>query len=371
MLDPVPDSAVPRRLCLLRLSAIGDVTHVLPLVHTLRRSLPETELTWVVGGVEAGLVGDLPGVEVVPFQKAGRIRAWRTLRRRFRGRRFDVLLHMQTALRANIAARAIPAARRIGFDRERSRDGHAWFVNERVAPHPRCHVLEGMLDFARALGIDEPVYDWSVPVPETADAFARAQLPDDRPALAINPCSSTRPRNYRNWLPERYAAVADDAVARHGCRIVLTGGPDPAEQAFAHRAAERMREAPIDLVGRTDLKQLLAVLRRSAALIAPDTGPAHMGTVAGIPVIGLFATSNPRRSGPFRSGDWIVDRYSDNLRDYCGLEPAQAPWLQRVRHPDAMAAITVADVTSRVDAVMNHASGKGGQGKGGQGKGGQ
>lgn len=352
MSEFVPDNAAPGSLCLLRLSAIGDVTHMLPVVHTLRTHWPDTGITWVVGTLEAQLVGDLPGIEVIPHDKNGGLAAMLRLRRQLRGRRFDALLHMQTALRANLTALAIPAVRRLGFNLARSRDGHILFVDRRVPPHPQAHVLDGFFDFLVALGIEERVMCWDVPLAEEDRAFAAARVPQGRPVLAINPCSSVRPRNYRNWLPGRYAAVADHATARHGCAVVLTGGPDPGERAFAESVKREMKTEPIDLVGATTLKQLLAVLKRCTALVAPDTGPAHLGTVAGIPVIGLYATSNPDRTGPYLSREWIVNRYPENLERYCGQTVEQAPWGKRVRHEEAMATITVEDVVERVDAVM-------------------
>ncbi len=353
MSESAVDNAAPRSLCLLRLSAIGDVTHMLPVVHTLRAHWPETDITWVVGEVEAQLVGDLPGVEVIPHDKNGGLAALLKLRRRFRGRRFDVLLHMQTALRANLTALAIPAVRRLGFNLARSRDAHVLFVDRRVPPHPQAHVLDGFFDFLVALGIEERVMSWDIPLSDDDREFAAARVPDGQPVLAINPCSSVRPRNYRNWLPERYAAVADHAARKHGCVAVLTGGPDPGERAFAEAVKGEMRTEPVDLVGATTLKQLLAVLERCTALVAPDTGPAHLGTTAGIPVIGLYATSNPDRTGPYLSREWTVNRYPENLERYCGQTVDQAPWGKRVRHEEAMAAITVEDVVERVDAVMN------------------
>ncbi|MDZ7828833.1 MAG: glycosyltransferase family 9 protein [Halofilum sp. (in: g-proteobacteria)] len=178
-------------------------------------------------------------------------------------------------------------------------------------------------------------------------------MPAGAPVLAINPCSSVRPRNYRNWLPARYAAVADHANAAHGCRIVLTGGPSPGEREFTDAVLAHMDADPIHLVGRTSLKQLLAVYRRCTALVAPDTGPAHVGTAAGIPVIGLYATSNPLRTGPYNSLQWTVNRYPENLERYCGQTVDQAPWGKRVRHQGAMAAITVEDVTGKIDTLMD------------------
>lgn len=351
MHQPEISPAAPASLCILRLSAIGDVSHVVPVVRTLQSAWPDTALTWVVGQVEAELINDLPGVEVVPCDKGGGLAAWRDLRRRLAGRRFDILFHMQTALRANVFARAIRAERRIGFDRARARDGHGLFVNERIAPHPRCHVLDGFFDFLRAVGISQRVLQWDVPLSEEDRAFAAAQLPADRPVVALNPAASVRLRNYRNWLPERYAAVADHAIDR-GCAVVLTGGPAEGERALATAVRRHMRGEVIDLVGRTSLKQLLAVLERAVTVIAPDTGPAHLGTAAGIPVLGLYATSNPLRTGPYLSREWTVDRYPENLQRYSGLTVESAPWGRRVRHPEAMHAITVDDVTSRLDRLL-------------------
>ncbi|MGM0476075.1 MAG: glycosyltransferase family 9 protein [Pseudomonadota bacterium] len=343
---------MPSSLCIVRLSAIGDVTHIVPVIRTLQRYWPETSLTWVVGKVEAGLVGDLPGVEVIPFEKGGGLAALRDLRRRLGGRRFDILLQMQTALRANVAGLAVRADRRLGYDSGRSRNGHGLFINHRIAPNPRQHVLDGFFDFLRAMGLEERELRWDIPLPEEAREFAATHLPGDGPVLVINPCSSVRPRNWRNWQPERYAAVADYASRVHGMRVVLTGGPSPQERAFGEAVARAMESGPVNLVGETSLKELLAVLERATAMVAPDTGPAHMGTAAGVPVIGLFGTSNPLRTGPYLSQEWAVNRYPENLERFGGTTLEKAVWGQRVRHPEAMAAIEVEDVTARLDAVM-------------------
>ena len=102
-------SVQPASICLLRLSALGDVTHVVPLVRALQAHWPQTQLTWIVGKFERKLVGDIAGVEFVDFDKKQGWRALRTLRTSLRGRRFDALLHLQVALRANLASAMVPA----------------------------------------------------------------------------------------------------------------------------------------------------------------------------------------------------------------------------------------------------------------------
>ena len=116
-------------LCLLRTSALGDVTHVVPLVRTLRSAWPQARLTWLVGKPEHRLVGDIEGVEFVVFDKAAGLRGYLAARRALSDRRFDALLHMQVALRANLLSLCVHADRRIGYDAARSRDLHGFFVD--------------------------------------------------------------------------------------------------------------------------------------------------------------------------------------------------------------------------------------------------
>ena len=341
------------RIGLLRLSALGDVTHMLPVVHALRGARPDWRLTWIISRLEHALVGDLPGVEFVVFDKREGWRAYRRLARELRGQRFDALLQMQVALRASVAGRMVRARHRIGFDRARSRDGHGLFINRRIAPHARPHVLDGFVDFLTALDIPVPERHWDLPIPDDARAFAREHLATASPILAINPCTSARLMNWRNWSAERYAAVVDHAWHCHGLRTVLTGGPAAAEQEMARAIASHAEADVIDLVGQTSPKQLAAVLAQARAVIAPDTGPAHIANAVGTPVIGLYATSNPERTGPYRWRDWCVNRYPEALQEETGLTPSQARWGRRVRNPEAMARITVADVTERLDQLLD------------------
>src|SRR6185437_545842 len=133
-------------------------------------------------------------------------------------RHFDVLLHMQLALRASLAAACVPASLRLGFDRPRARELQWLFTNARIAPRTREHVLDSFFGFAAALGLHERLLRWDLPLPQEARRYAAGLIPDARPTLLISPCSS---HPARNWRPERYAAVADHAARRHGMRVIL------------------------------------------------------------------------------------------------------------------------------------------------------
>lgn len=335
---------------MVRLSALGDVTHVLPIVHTLRRVWPETELTWVIGAREAELVEGLPDVELIRLDKSAGWRGYRDLARQLGGRRFDVLLQLQVSMRAHLASLFVRAPLRLGFDPVRSRDLHGLFVNRRIPYRDREHVLDGHFGFLEQLGIAERVLDWHVPIPEADKAFAAEQLPGDTPTLAISPGASNP---LRNWRPERYAEVADAAVRNHGMRVVLTGGPSDTEKALGAAIERRMGTArPINLIGRLSLKGTLAVMARATALVSPDSGPAHMAALVNLPVIGLYAVMNLHRTGPYQSIGYCVNGYPEAAERFLGQSADELPWGRRVEHPEAMDCVTTAMVTERLAAVM-------------------
>lgn len=336
----------------MRLSAIGDVTHVLPTLRTLQHNWPECRISWIIGRTEASLVGDIPGVEFIVFDKGLGWKAYRDLARALKGRTFDVLLHMQVSLRASIAGLLVRAPVRVGFDRSRAKNGQWLFTNRRIQTASRQHVLEGFLEFPKALGLDETVLRWDIPIPEKARAFAVGKMPDGEKWLAINPCSSNRARNWRNWSVENYAAVIDYAKQKHGLNTVLTGGPAEEEKTFGRRIEEAATHKPLNLIGGTNLKELLAILERSTVMISPDTGPAHMAGAAGTPVIGLYASSNPRRTGPYSSLHLTVDKYPEAVRRELGKSVDEVRWGQRVRNPRVMELIDVAEVQERLDLAL-------------------
>lgn len=327
------------------------------MVHTLRKTWPDCKITWIIGKLEAGLMGDLPGVEFITFDKARGLRAFQELRHALGGREFDILLHMQVAIRASLISTLIRAPIKLGFDKARAHDYQWLFTNHRIAAKPRQHVLDGFFGFLETLGIENREMRWDIPIPDDAERFATSRLPTDQPVLAINPCSSRRSRNWRNWPIERYAEIADYAARQYGYQVVLTGGPSTEERKFASAITRATETIPINLVGKTSLKEMLAVLKRASAVVSPDTGPAHMATAVGTPVIGLYAGSNPSRTGPYLSQQTTVNRYPETLQHYHGKSENEARWGKRVRHPDVMQLITVEDVKNSLDRVFAKTSG--------------
>ena len=343
----------PTEICVLRLSAIGDTCHTLPVVRTLKAHWPEARITWIIGRTEASLMDGIDAAELIVFDKAGGLPAYGKLFRDLRGRRFDLLLHMQASLRANLVALITGGRTRVGFDRDRARDLQWLFTNTRIAAASHQHVMDGLFSFAERVGVTERVLRWDIPVSDADREYAAQLIDGGRPALVISPCSSQRFRNFRNWRALDYAAVANHAAANYGAQIVLSGGNSELEQRYGEEISEACDGPVKNIIGRSSLKQLLCVLDAATALVCPDSGPAHMANAVGTPVVALFATSNRRRTGPYNFQDLVVDKYPEAVQLEFGKTVDQIPWGQRVRNPDAMDLITVADVTAKLDLVFH------------------
>lgn len=324
----------------------------MPTVRALQRQWPEARITWIIGKAEHSLLAGLSGVEFVVYDKALGLAGMRALWRELAETRFDVLLHMQQALRASVLSLGLKADVRVGYDKARAKDAQHWFTQRHLAPHPRAHVLEAYLDFARLLGVEDLSLAWDLPVPDAAIEEAR-RITEASAYLLISPCANPRLRNFRNWSAEGYAAVIEHAWRQHGLKAVLTGGGSTQEREMGERIQSLCAErAVIDAIGETSLKGLLGLIRESRAVIAPDSGPVHMANALGTPVVGLYATTNPDRAGPYQWRDCVVDRYPDAVRAFLHKEPAELPWGQRVRHPDAMSLIRAEDVIERLEALL-------------------
>ncbi|MGH8115832.1 MAG: glycosyltransferase family 9 protein [Rhodanobacteraceae bacterium] len=340
----------PESLCLLRTSALGDVTHVVPLVRTLQTAWPAARLTWIIGKLESRLVGDIAGVDFVVFDKAAGLAGYRRVRRALAGRTFDALLHMQVALRANLLSLAVHARRRIGYDRARAKDLHGLFVREHIPARTGEHVLDAMGSFIEPLGLKQTQVRWDIPIPVDAAAWAQAQWPDDGQATLVIGAASSHA--LRVWPPERYAAVADHAAQALHMRTVLTGGPGAAERALGDAILTRMQTRPLDLIGRDTLKGALALYRRATLVLTPDAGPMHMANVVGARVLGLHAASNPARSGPYSDRRWCVDRYDDAARRFLHRPASEIPWGTKIEYPGVMELVTVDDVIEKLEAAL-------------------
>ncbi len=341
----------PQRVCLLRLSAIGDACHAAAALRALRQAWPQTRFTWIIGKLEAKLMtAVIPGIEFITFDKRTTVAELKRLRRLLAGRRFDLLLDLQLSIRASLVAVVVPATVKLGFDRARARELQWLFTNERIAPASSQHVLDSFLGFVSACGVEPGPASWDIELPPEALAYGRELIPDGRPTLVISPCSSHRARN---WSAQRYADVAGYALDRHGMRVILAGGGSGEEERMgAAIEAAAAAGTLVNQIGKDTLPKLLGLLARASVVLSPDSGPVHMATMVGCPVIGLYAATRSARAGPYYSREWCVDRYDEAARRVFGKPASALPWTKKIERPGVMDLIDAAAVKARLDALM-------------------
>lgn len=331
----------PADVCIVMLSALGDAVHVLPVANALKRAWPGTRITWVIQPVAHGLVRGHAAVdEFVVFRRApglDGVTAFREYAAAVRGRRFDLLLGLQVYLKAGILTALTPSQVKLGFDRARARDAQWAFTTHRIPPHEPQHVQDQYLEFLHALGVDPAPLTWGLTLTagerEAQGEFFRRL---DGPALAVVVGTS---RAEKNWTPEGFARVLEEAQRAHGLHPVLVGGPSAAERRLADRILALTSARVVDALG-DDVRRVLWLLEGSALTLSPDTGPLHISRAVETPVVGLFGYTNPRRSGPY-------GKYEDLVVDGYARWPGE-PYPVTHAHRDGMKRITVEMVLEKL-----------------------
>ena len=348
MTAAVPALGNIKRIAILRLSALGDVCMVVPVIRTLQKALPQVHITWFISRPAHDLVAGLEGVEFVVIDKPRTPLDYLRLRKRLKNARYDVLLAMQAALRANLIYPFIHAPIKIGFDNARARDGQRWFTNVQI-PFAEQHLMDSFLSFTEILGVKEKVIKWQLPLSDDVRSWAKQNLPEgDGPLLIINPAAS---KPERNWPAQRYAEIIK-LMHERGVRILLTGGPHPVEKYLITEIKQQLDFPVSDRSGQTSPTQLAALLECADCVLAPDTGPVHMAVAVGTPVIGLYAVAPSRLSGPYLQRSYVIDKYDEAVQLILKKDPATVPWGTRVHSDEAMALISVAEVEEKLQQVL-------------------
>ncbi|MGR3960979.1 glycosyl transferase [Vibrio lentus] len=337
----------PSSICILRLSAIGDVCNTVAAVKAIQRQWPSTEIVWVTGHLESKLISDLEGIKVVTFDKSGGWKAYINLWKALRNYHFDALLHMQYALRASLATLGIKSRYKLGFDSSRSQDFQTLFTNIKVPSPNTMHVLDGLLAFGKTLGITNMQPVWGLHYSSTDLEWASKHISNEKPNLVVVPAAS---KSYKNWNASGYQDVINHALG-HGWNVLLAGSPARVELELAQEIQGGLNESVTDLVGKSSLKEMLAIIDKADLIIAPDTGPTHMANTMTTPVIGLYAHHNPNRTGPYRYLDYVVSAYEEAILEETGKDLTQLNWRARAKDKNAMNRISSDSVIKMFDKV--------------------
>jgi len=303
------------RVAIVMMSAIGDAVHVLPVITALERHDPATHITWVLQPGPASLMRGHPSVdEIVIFEKRRGLRGFADVRRALAGRSFDVVLDLQVYIKAGLVTALTRSPLKLGFDRSRARDLNWLFTNRRIPSRAPGHVQDQYFEFLAELGVPAEPVTWNLgPWPEER-ARQRELLRGIPAPLATLVIGSSHPE--KEWLPARWAELADALYERHGLTPVLAGGRSERELATEREIARLAKHRPPSTLG-VPLRDLTALIDASELVISLDTAPLHMAVALERPVIALMGYNNPKRVGPYRRyRDLVVDAYGDPGEDY-------------------------------------------------------
>jgi heptosyltransferase I len=337
----MPEAAeVPlERIAIVMMSAAGDAVHTLPVVNALKRHRPQARITWILQPGPATLVQGHHAVdEVLLFDRSRGWRAFTDIRRTLADRAFDLVINLQVYFKAGIVTSFVQAPVKLGFDRARARDFNWLFTNRKIPPHANQHVQDQYFEFLRELRVPAEPVEWHLGPRVEEKPWQREFFSTfERPAAPIVVATS---KPEKDWLPERWAEVADALWHDFQLEPVLVGGRSDRELHAEGVIQERAHRPPRSALG-SGLRKLTAILDGSAVVLAPDTGPLHMAVALERPVIGLMGYTNPKRTGPYRRyHDLIVDAYGDPGENYP---------ISMENRPGRMARIQVRDVLDRVE----------------------
>lgn len=293
----------PDRILLIRPSALGDVCRTVPVLASLRRAWPGAAIDWLVQDGFADAVRAHPALrEVVPFPRRnlgralcrGRLGPLLAYLAELRRRRYDLVIDAQGLFRSAFLARASGAPRRVGHRAAREL---GWlFYTGREQGSEGAHTVDRMLALVRTLGV-EPVADMSL-YPPAADREAVAG--DGRFGGRCTVVAPTSRWPGKQWPADRFDTVVERLLADGATdHVAVVGGPGEREQCQALLGRARRDERVIDLVGKTSIGRLMAVVERSSLVVANDSAVLHMAVGFGRPLVALFGPTRIDLVGPY------------------------------------------------------------------------
>lgn len=293
-----------KNILIIKLSAIGDVIHALPVAPALKQRFPEANITWVVEKPAYDLLTNNPYIDdIIIFDKpkfkslGGLLTNGRALAKQLHSKKIDLALDLQGLFKSSAISWMSGATTRLGYCN--MRELSHLISKPVIGPNYAGHVVDRYLDVARALGceVTQPVFfPLSITPQEAATAgkiAAQAGLRLDIRYVVMAPGTNWATKC---WPVEHFAKLADK-LFRDNIVPVLIGGIG--DKRLAEDISALTNIPPIDLTGKTSLKQLAHIIKQASCFVGGDTGPMHLAVAVNTPVIALFGPTDPIRNGPY------------------------------------------------------------------------
>jgi len=297
-------STTPSVLIIL-MGALGDVARGLCLVSHIKNHWPHCRITWLIETKLVDVVSYHPGIDrVIVFDRPRGMRAVWSLRKELAAEHFDITLDLQRHLKSGFFSFLSRARRRVGFHPKNAKEFN-WLFNTEYIEYSEKKVpkIDLYLRFTERLAL---------PPPQRLDfGFSTLNLHTIRPNfsvrlttpyLAVVMGSSWKSKN---WVLDGYARLVSDILASGKMGVVLLG--DRSQAAQAERLTEMIGDAAlVNLVNKTSLVELVAVLKAAAVAVGPDSGPGHLSGSVATPYVSLFGPTDPSIAAPYGSEDIVV-----------------------------------------------------------------
>jgi len=328
-----------RRFLIVRLGSLGDIIHTLPAAAALRDSFPDAQIDWVVESKWSAILEGNSDLSRVICLERGRASGVVAAVTSLRSAKYTGAIDFQSLYKSALLAFASGASERLGFDREYAREGLATiFYTRRIHP-TGTHKVEHNLALAVAAGAAMPkVARFTLPAMAEAEEWADRKLAglEAKGFYVLSPGGGWRSKC---WPAERYGDLHREISSQLGLQGIVSFGPGEENLADEVVAASGLR-APIPL--EMDLPHLMAALRRAEFLVAADTGPLHLASALGTPVVGLFGPTDPARNGPYGKPSIVVRK----------AEAGETTYKRGASYSPAMMRIEVSDVMAAIDRLL-------------------
>ncbi|ACL70637.1 glycosyltransferase N-terminal domain-containing protein [Halothermothrix orenii] len=336
-------------MLIIRLSAIGDVIHALPVAYAVRQSYPEAEITWIVEDKASDLVLDNPYLDrviIMPRKKwkevfkADKLKALGQVRsfvKELKKYNFDMALDVHGLFKSAITA--LWSGARVRYGPGDGREGSKFFYTDKLTPpSTRVHMIDRNLELARGIGARTGEIRYGIVTGEKevtkVDRLLGQFDGKGKFMVCINPYTTWKSKN---WLEERYARLADLLIKRNGCIVIFTGGPGDKEG--IERIQALMEEQALNLAGQTNLKELAELYKRTHLFIGGDTGPMHLAAAVGSRVVALMGPTDPVTHGPYGDGHIVIQHQDlDCIKCWKRECPASHSCMKNIRVDEVLSA---------------------------------
>ena len=247
-------------------------------------------------------------------------------------------------MRSNIISMMINAKRKVGFNTNISKNLHSLFINEKIPIQEKMHVADTFFLFLEKIGLTDHVLSWDINTNTDNKILVKKKY------FVVNPFTSQRSFNYREWDINNYKIVAEYVNDNFNLDMVVVGG----NSVYEKEMSEALCCANFihNYVGKTNLSEVYKIIQHSDFYLGPDSGTLHIASMLGKKIIGLYATSNPYRTGPYNNLNYIINKYPTALKVYKKKNINNVRWGERVRHKNAMSLISIQEVKEKVDKIL-------------------